>query len=225
MRLLSVIAKKFLRMGGYNLVPSHQIPMDVRQMENLLYFGRSFSKISGMTGSIVECGVGKGRTLLYLSHLVSQENKGRKIWGFDSFEGFPEPSPEDASIRNPKKGEWAGTSEEDMRKILQRAGLQDSFVKSSVILVKGFVEKTLSQYDGSPIALLHIDLDLYEGYRVALENLFPKVIGGGLVLFDEYHDSNWPGATKAIDEYFKNSGYRILKDDGRDKFFVVKVRS
>ena len=45
--------------------------------------------------NIVECGVGAGESLSYLS-LVTQIMKiNKKIWAFDSFEGFPEFTEED----------------------------------------------------------------------------------------------------------------------------------
>ena len=33
-------------------------------------------------------------------------NESKKIFGFDSFCGFPNPTKEDRSPRNPKKGDW-----------------------------------------------------------------------------------------------------------------------
>ena len=50
-----------------------------------------FRKILDIQGSIVECGVHKGNSLFLFSHLSSilePYNFNRKIFGFDSFEGF-----------------------------------------------------------------------------------------------------------------------------------------
>lgn len=215
-------AKKIIGKFGYDLVPRHIIPMDFRQMGNFYYLARMAERIKGIDGSIVECGVGKGRTFLDFAYLVSLENKGRTLWGFDSFEGFPEPMAEDNSERNPKKGEWSGTSPGDILKILERAGMSRSDISKYIRLVPGFVENTLTKYDGGKIAILHIDLDLYEAYRITLDTLFPRVAKGGLVLFDEYGHPNWPGAKKAVDEYFQNKPYKIEYDAPSGKYFVVK---
>lgn len=75
------------------------------------------------------------------------------------------------------------------------------FIREQVRLVKGCVEHTLGQYDNSSIALLHIDLDLYSGYKHTLETLVPYVVPGGWVVFDEHGEDNWPGATKTVDEF------------------------
>ena len=53
------------------------------------------------------------------------------------------------------------------------------------------------------ISLLHLDLDLYEPTKVALEYLYPKVVPGGIVLLDEYAMEGFPGESEAVEEYFK----------------------
>lgn len=207
---------------GYNISPSHTVAMDSRQMGNMVYFARMFEKVRGVDGTVVECGVGRGRTFLELAYLIAAENGGRMLWGFDSFAGFPEPVKEDESPRNPKKGEWSGTSPEDTILILKRAGLDHAKIKSQIKLVPGFLSESLQKYDGGPIALLHIDVDLYEAYRTTLNVLFPRVAEGGLVLFDEYGHPNWPGAKKAVDGYFKDKPYKVEHDAPSGKYFVIK---
>lgn len=216
------LVKKIAFRFGYNIVPSHIVPMDSRQMGNMVYLARMFERVKDIKGSVVECGVGRGRTFLEFAYLIFTEGKGRNLWGFDSFEGFPEPAKEDEGPRNPKKGEWSGTSPEDIIFILKRAGLNLAKIKSQVKLVPGFLSETLHKYDGGPIALLHIDVDLYEAYRTALNVLFPHVAKGGLVLFDEYGAERWPGAKKAVDEYFKNRPEKVEYDAPFGKYYVVK---
>lgn len=214
--------RKILKTFGYDLVPSHVIPFDLRQMDNFSLLERMYASVSTIDGAIVECGVGRGRTFLYLAALLWREKKNRTLWGFDSFAGFPEPDPKDTSMRNPKKGEWAGTSPEDIKKVLLRAGLPVDFVQKNIKLVKGFFATSLKKYDGRLIAFLHLDADLYQSYKVVLEMLFPRIAEGGIVLFDEYGEENWPGAKKAADEYFSGTGYQIARDVS-GKYFVRKT--
>ena len=42
-----------------------------------------------LTGHIVECGVFQGTTLFTLAAFCHKHNIEKKIWGFDSFSGFP----------------------------------------------------------------------------------------------------------------------------------------
>jgi hypothetical protein len=109
-----------------------------------------------------------------------------------------------------------------MVKKLRSAGLSQEWIASHVKLVKGFFEDTLGLYDGSPITILHIDADLYDSYKIVLEKLFPFVVRGGIVLFDEYAEVKWPGATQAVDEFLKGKPYKLKKDEESGKYFFVK---
>jgi len=91
-------------------------------------------------------------------------------------------------------------------------------------LVPGYFNDTLKTYQGQ-VALLHLDVDLYDSYKVCLETLYPKVATGGVILFDEYAEptdlKNWPGAKKAIDE-FLGENKKYLERDKFGKWFYVK---
>ncbi len=52
--------------------------------------------------SIVECGIVVGKSFSALAYLAGKS--GRNLYGFDTFEGFPEPGPNDSSPRSAKKG-------------------------------------------------------------------------------------------------------------------------
>ena len=60
--------------------------------------------------------------------------------------------------------------------------------------------------------MLHLDCDLYESCKLALETFYDKVQPGGVIMFDEYADARWPGATKAIDEFFSDKPEMIQPD-------------
>jgi len=220
--MLRSTIKKVFKWFGYELHPAGTMPMNALQMRNLLYIQHFMSLITGKEGAVVECGVGKGRTFLLFSFFIGQEGKGRKLWGFDSFEGFPEPHAADASKRNPKAGEWSGTSPADIRLILRRAGIKPDAIEKRTVLVPGFFENTMHKYDGTPIALLHVDADLYQSYKTVLDALVPFVVDGGIVLFDEYGTEKWPGATKAVDEFLANKQWTLQKHESSGKFFFIK---
>ena len=79
---------------------------------NVIYWRYYFEIVKNIDGDIVECGVGRARsliTILALNRLYESFNshKSRKVFGLDSFEGFPRPHKFDHSKRNPKKGEWS----------------------------------------------------------------------------------------------------------------------
>ncbi len=216
------LIKRALERFGIGRVLPGQIVVTTRQLNNILYYADVFKLIDGVQGSVVECGVGKGRSFLYLSYLIQKEGKSRLLWGFDSFEGFPEPAPEDAGERNPQKGEWSdGINIARIRNVLTVAGIGEQWIQTNVRLVKGFFNESLGTYDGAPIALLHVDADLYQSYMDVLRELFPKVAKNGVVLFDEYNEAAWPGAKKAVDEFFRDMPYEIKRHPS-GKYYLIK---
>lgn len=213
-------------------------PVPVGWMKQFYYFSELYDKISQIPGQIVECGVGEGNTLAMLAFLAGNEMDNRiapcerRIWGFDSFEGFPEPSEFDQSPRNPQKGEWA-IPQESVWKRLNDSGLFKTFPNLKVNIVAGFFERTLCTFGDEPIAFLHLDCDLYPSYKIAMELLFPKVAVGGIVCFDEYMElksypeigvkEKWPGCTKAINDYLQNNDQYLSYYPTTRKYYMVKA--
>lgn len=206
---------------------------NVKWMRQFRYMTRMFEMIHDIDGDIVECGVGEGGTFTMLAYLIGSEGKGRKLWGFDSFEGFPEPSATDTSSpRVPKKGEWK-IGEEVVRGRLEEALILKQFSNLAFELVPGFFDKTLPNFPDRSIAFLHADVDIEPSYRTVLENLYQKVAKGGVILFDEYKEfpssapyngkiEKWPGATKAIDEFFAGHPQTIRYWEETKKYYVIK---
>lgn len=201
-------------------------PLSYRLMIRVLYFLRLFEMIKDIDGDVVECGIGHGHSFLILAFMVKEELKGRKLWGFDSFEGFPHPLNMDISPRNAKKGEWSDTSIQSIISLLRTYEIDENFIDSQITIVKGFFNESLKKYRGSEIALLHIDVDLYESYHDVLRELYPVVTKGGLILFDEYMETgnliNFPGAQKAIDEYLGERISEFSRDRATGKYYLVK---
>ena len=135
---------------------------------NVVYWWLFLQMAKSVAGDIVECGVGRGRSLLIIAALnealESQEGGGRKIFGYDSFSGFPEPTSEDDSIRKPKRGDWSRSPSGKYvyTAELARNVLTDGGVTQPVTLVPGFFKDTLAHHPDRPIAILHIDGDLYQ---------------------------------------------------------------
>ena len=105
-----------------------------------MYWRHLFDIVGLTKGDIVECGVGRGRSLIILCILNRYFRNAevgypkRKIFGLDSFEGFPEPKIEDSSFREKCAGEWSHSpnnhfkySVENMEKLLEKCGVIKDF--------------------------------------------------------------------------------------------------
>ena len=166
--------------------------------ENFNYLVKIIEKNS-IEGRFIECGYGYGRSFAVLSNF--SHRMGRKIYGFDSFKGFPDITESDRSIRNPKKSEWAVITLKEAKKSIDSLGLFNT-AQDYELMELVFDKNTVNPIPNEKIAFLHIDLDLYNGYKYALEIFWDQLQVGGVVLFDEYDQISWPGATAAVNEFF-----------------------
>ncbi|MCY0151814.1 TylF/MycF family methyltransferase [Hoeflea alexandrii] len=49
---------------------------------------------------------------------------------------------------------------------------------------------------------MFIDCDIYESHLDCLNVLYDQLVPGGIVVFDDYAEPKWPGASRAVDEFF-----------------------
>ena len=167
-----------------------------------------FQRVLPCHGCFVECGVFLGGGLMtwaQLSAIYEPYNHTRRIFGFDTFTGFPSLHEKDKpqSIDYVEEGGLAANAEEDIR-----AGLR-LFDQNRPIghiprveLVVGDAIATIPQFlESNPhlvVAMLYLDFDLYEPTKVALETFLPRMPKGAVIVFDELNQAEWPGETLAV---------------------------
>jgi len=164
-------------------------------------------------GDIAELGDFRGLGLMTWANLLEAYcigDRTKTVFGFDNWKGFTGFSEEDgSSVENAHKLVGDFNPEPFLVELEDAIALFDAdrFVpwKARVKLVKGQIEESLprfvQEHDGVRFSLVHFDCDLYDPTRVALDALWPKVSRGGVLLFDEYGIPDWPGETRAVDEF------------------------
>ena len=123
-------------------------------------------------GLVCEFGVFEAESINHIAgHLPH-----RSVFGFDSFEGLPE--------------HWRaefGPGTFSTRGCLPQ-------VRPNVTLIKGWFDATLPAFAAAhagPVALLHIDCDLYSSTKCVLDHLGGRLVPGSVIVFDEFF--NYPG--------------------------------
>jgi len=230
--MLRKLKELFLKLFNKNKIkPSQKTNLklfDDKILRRSLYFYNLFKAIENIEGNIIECGVGEGITLSIMCLLSLLDKKNRLVWGFDSFEGFPKFTDEDSLVNESSMDEYKMFDIKYVYKTLNEFGISKSDIDRKIILAKGFIPESLSLYDGSPIALLHLDLDLYLSYKNSINYFYDKVNLGGIIAFDEYNKpmdvEKWPGAAKAINEFLELKGLKnnIIKDYISGNVFMIK---
>lgn len=172
-----------------------------------------FKKIINVPGEIVECGVFKGASFTRWAHFRNMllNNSARKIIGFDIFGEFPDTNFEGDKAQLEKFINSAGNQSISVEQLTQV--LENNNLNSNVELIKGDILLTVPEYIKAhpelKIALLNLDTDIYEPAVTILENLFPHIATGGVLLIDDY--GVFPGETKAVDDYFKDHDFKICR--------------
>jgi hypothetical protein len=135
----------------------------------------------------------------------------RKIVAFDTFGEFPEAHYEQDVEKREQFIKEAGSrsiGKDRFISVLQQLGLY-----KNIELVEGNILETVPAYKKKnpnlKISLLHIDVDLYEATAVCLNELYPLVVRGGIVILDDY--GAFAGANKAIDDFFAAKKMKISK--------------
>jgi hypothetical protein len=181
-----------------------------------------FKRVLDVKGSIIECGVYQGAGVMAwakLSETLEPYNFLRKVYGFDTFEGFPSVAEEDKSNTNAEITKVGYLKPEyDVFSELQEciAALDETRLlkhQEKVILVKGDAMQTipafLKENQHVLVSLLYLDFDLYEPTLLALKEFLPRMPKGAIIAFDELHDPKWPGETRALLEALNLNDYRL----------------
>jgi len=165
---------------------------------------------SRLPGEMAELGVCRGGSAKVLS--LAAPNKVLHL--FDTFKGID--------------AEMISTYDCDLRGWFARADLGD--VKRylsdcpNVAFHAGRFPGTAAGVEG-PFCLVHLDCDLYASYRDGLRYFWTRMVDGGVILLDDYNRSNCPGATRAVNEFFKDKktrprafagGWRVFRREKRD---------
>lgn len=179
--------------------------------ETLIFTYEQAKKYADKPGVYVECGVAAGAQIIAMAYGAPNKT----IYAFDSFEGIPLPSNRDdqmpgimmlteterKALPDPgkQKLETSGATSVSIEDFLSH--IDQSKVKAlDINPIHGWFEETTIGFD-EPIAILRLDGDLYNSTLVCLQNLYPKVIEGGLVIVDDWQ---LKGCRDACHDYFNS---------------------
>lgn len=186
---------------------------DITRISKFLTHYELFKMVQNVPGAIVECGIFKGasfaRWSMFRELLLNSFSK--KLIGFDIFGTFPETNFEaDKKIVEDWKSNAGdqSISQSQLMDVLKYKG-----TNKNVELVEGDILKTVPEYlDAHPeliISLLNLDTDIYEPAVTILDNFYPRIVPGGILVLDDY--GVFPGETKAVEDYFKDKKVKIEK--------------
>jgi len=177
-----------------------------------------FKKILDVHGSILEFGVYKGAgafSWLHYSSILEPYNISRKIYGFDTFTGFPDISEKDPSTHS--KGDLGDASYDELVKAatIHQENIAVTHVPR-MEFIRGDICETLPAFlKKNPhviAALVYIDVDIYKPTKTILEMIVKRVPKGGIIAFDELNDERDHGESIALLEEININNHQIRRN-------------
>lgn len=138
-------------------------------------------------GLIAEVGVYKGGSLKLLGQLFDD----RPVLGFDTFEGLPKEQWVESETHEP--GEFNDTTYEEVQEFTAEC--------PNIVLVKGLFPLSAEQFEDYTFSLVHVDTDYYLAVKACIDWFWPRMIPGGVIVFDDYGWENCPGVKQALGEF------------------------
>ena len=155
--------------------------------------------LNNVPGAVVEVGVWRGGTGAILACALMRTNPKEKIYLCDTFSGVVKAGSKDRTYRG---GEHADTSVEDVESLLKKLSL------TNAVLLKGmFPEETSSLIPAGPIALCHIDVDVYQSAKDTVDWVCSRISPGGALVFDDYGFPTCVGVTSYVHELKAKGGW------------------
>lgn len=153
----------------------------------LLSFAR-YAKF--LPGDFAECGVYQGGSALWLCKVLQDTNK--TLYLFDSFQGLSKPDPR----HDPhyKEGQYSAPAEAVKHRLSNFNQITDFRV--------GWIPDTFGGLEDKQYAFANIDVDLYQPTLDCCVYFYPRLVPGGVMVFDEYCFASAHGEKVAVDQYF-----------------------
>lgn len=191
-----------------------------QHLKRFLAFYEIFKLVLPVKGSIVECGVYRGFGVMAwakLSAILEPENLTRRIYGFDTFDGFPTIADQDVSPHtHAMPGDLRADSYDELQALIGEYDA-DRFLGhiEKVELIRGDMTETIPCFvQMNPhlmVSLLFVDCDLYAPTAAALHHFLPRMPKGAVLVFDDLDNPLWPGETAALLELRGVSGLALKR--------------
>lgn len=167
----------------------------------------------GAGGAIVEIGVARGETSVFILEHLRTTGDARTLVLVDTFSGFtPESVDYEVANRRKRASEISDYSYGNARVFnysLARLGY------SNYRIIEGDCSKVDWKEIG-PIGAVFLDVDLYLPTSATLEALWPLIVPGGGVVLDDCVEPAWfDGAFQACREFIDRHGLPFVRVGGK----------
>lgn len=160
---------------------------------------------SGIEGEVAEVGVWRGSVGIIFGETL----KEKPIHLFDTFDGIPY-SNEFDNLHKP--GDFGKSDINPLNYTSFNEVVDTLSIYKNIKIHKGiFPKETSHNIENSKFSIVHLDVDVYQSYKDALEFFYTRMNNGGIIMLDDYLQPSCAGATKAINEFWEKRKINLKK--------------
>jgi O-methyltransferase len=154
--------------------------------------------VSRLAGEAAEVGVYMGGSAFLLASIFSPQKRMVRL--FDTFRGIPA---SDDGVDIHREGDFADTTLPGVAEYLQ--GFDNITFHPGV-----FPASVTPEANAAGYCFVHVDADIYRSVSDCCAFFFPRLVQGGMMLFDDYGFATCPGVRRAADEFFADKPHKPI---------------
>ena len=162
---------------------------------------------NNVIGEVAEAGVFRG----FFSSLINELFPDRKLYLFDTFEGFDERDMDDDISGTGLVTDKSGFAYREFKDTSVQLVLSSVPHPEKCIVKKGyFPDTTVGIENDVNFALVSLDMDLYAPIYEGLKWFYPRMSKGGYIIIHDYNNDSCIGVKQAVDQFRKENGVGVV---------------
>lgn len=168
------------------------------------------STAAKLPGDFVECGVNRGFLSSSIMQYLDWNSRGKTFYLLDTFTGL--------DMRYVSEQEMSEGAAKKNQSMID-SGMYTTNIEPvrqnfsewrNVKIIQGAIPETLSQIDSDRIAFASIDMNCSPPEVAAMEFLWPRLVNGAMVVFDDYAYDGYRPQKVAMDKFAASRGTTVL---------------
>lgn len=178
-----------------------------------------YKKCYELSGHIADIGTWKGPSFFFMSKLVRlfESYSMTQVHGFDWFKGMQPDLGDDRTL----KGLYTDCDYEMILKLIDIQNLKDIAIIHKMDLtteLDAFFEK----YPHLRFKMVFLDCGIAKVLEKSLENFWPRLVHGGILIMDHYNSELSPSESKILEQFVGNNHIKHFPFNRQPTAYVIK---
>lgn len=198
-----------------------QFPVFVGQVNlgRYLFFYDLYKQVLNLNGHIADVGTYKGASFLFMAKLIKlfEPYNTTQVHGFDWFEGMKPSTQDDLSQVNRYKADY-----EVLKKIIHIQSLEDVAILHKMDSTQE-LDTFFSTNPHLRFKMVFIDCGISGVLEKSLENFWPRLVKGGILIMDHYNSEVSRTESDWVDKFIGSNYIQQMPFNRQPTAYVVKI--